>query len=237
MKTRLIKIQCSHPKCGASARMTQLWLTEVGTPSCGCGAAMEIKATRSIKHHIKKERYRKTYLEDFSEPDGSLPEGVDINTDFDKERFFRKLERRYPTLPEIKELKSDKLYEGKPLQLELEFTHNGCQISLIKPEQRTGISGVAFLPDVTQGRSFETDTDDRDRAIRFAMNEADVMMSDEVHRRRDKKRELAAIAKDEARAKLKKKEEKRAVKSLFGKKAAASAFKRNSENLIVEVAS
>lgn len=34
--TRLLKCECK--KCGCIIRITQKWLDEVGTPSCGCGA-------------------------------------------------------------------------------------------------------------------------------------------------------------------------------------------------------
>lgn len=38
--TRMLKVAC--PVCGCVIRMTQKWLSEAGTPSCGCGTRMEV---------------------------------------------------------------------------------------------------------------------------------------------------------------------------------------------------
>ena len=36
--SRLLKVSC--PSCGCIIRMTQKWIDEVGTPTCGCGSYM-----------------------------------------------------------------------------------------------------------------------------------------------------------------------------------------------------
>lgn len=38
--SRLLKVECHN--CGCILRMTQKWITEVGLPTCGCGADMEL---------------------------------------------------------------------------------------------------------------------------------------------------------------------------------------------------
>jgi hypothetical protein len=37
--TRMLKVACAE--CGCIVRMTRQWLEEVGTPTCGCGGAMQ----------------------------------------------------------------------------------------------------------------------------------------------------------------------------------------------------
>ena len=39
--SRLIKVSCPH--CGCIVRMTNKWINEVGTPTCGCGEPMYVE--------------------------------------------------------------------------------------------------------------------------------------------------------------------------------------------------